>query len=59
MKHFDVVSIFPEMFKAITKFGITRRALEMGLYDLSTWNPRDFSILDKVRELQTTKIKHF
>tara|TARA_B100000945_G_C20269192_1_gene543070 strand:- start:5 stop:778 length:774 start_codon:yes stop_codon:yes gene_type:complete len=43
MKHFDVVSIFPEMFKAITKFGITRRALEMGLYDLSTWNPRDFS----------------
>ena len=31
------------MFKAITQFGITRRALEMGLYDLSTWNPRDFS----------------
>mgnify|MGYP002876266365 CR=1 FL=1 len=43
MKYFDVVSIFPEMFKAITQFGITRRALEMKLYDLSTWNPRDFS----------------
>jgi tRNA (guanine37-N1)-methyltransferase len=40
---FDVVTLFPEMFAAITGSGITSRALEAGLYSLTTWNPRDFT----------------
>jgi tRNA (guanine37-N1)-methyltransferase len=40
---FDVVTLFPEMFRAITGSGITSRALEAGLYSLTTWNPRDFT----------------
>lgn len=38
---FDVITLFPEMFSAITASGITRRALEQGLWQLETWNPRD------------------
>jgi tRNA (guanine37-N1)-methyltransferase len=41
MLHFDVVTIFPEMFEAVTRHGITRRALEEGLFDFRAWNPRD------------------
>lgn len=40
---FDVVTLFPEMFVALTGSGISRRALDMGLWDLRTWNPRDFT----------------
>ena len=40
---FDVVTLFPEMFKAVTASGITRRALDEGHWSLSTWNPRDFT----------------
>src|SRR5262245_66448946 len=40
---FDVVTLFPEMFSAITGSGITSRALEAGLYSLTTWNPRHFT----------------
>jgi len=40
---FDVVTLFPEMFKALTGSGITSRALEAGLWKLATWNPRDFT----------------
>jgi len=40
---FDVVTLFPEMFAAITGSGITSRALDAGLWGLTTWNPRDFT----------------
>jgi tRNA (guanine37-N1)-methyltransferase len=40
---FDVVSLFPEMFAAITRSGITRRAFEQGRCTLGLWNPRDFT----------------
>jgi len=40
---FDVVSIFPEMFSALTQWGITGRACEQRLTTVSLWNPRDFS----------------
>jgi tRNA (guanine37-N1)-methyltransferase len=40
---FDVVTLFPEMFVALTASGITRRALEEGRWTLQTWNPRDFT----------------
>jgi tRNA (guanine37-N1)-methyltransferase len=41
---FDVVTLFPEMFAAVTDHGITRRALELRLWQLATWNPRDFTV---------------
>src|SRR5207253_3171052 len=41
---FDVITLFPPMFEAVTKYGITRRALENGLWSLRMWNPRDFTI---------------
>lgn len=40
---FDVITLFPEMFAALTRWGITGRALERGLYSLQCWNPRDFT----------------
>ncbi len=43
MIRFGVVTLFPEMFAAVTKSGITARALETGLWSLQTWNPRDFT----------------
>jgi len=43
MIHLDVVTLFPEMFEAITGSGITQRARDKGFYELVLWNPRDFS----------------
>jgi len=40
---FDVITLFPPMFDAITKHGITSRALEQKRYELQLWNPRDFT----------------
>ncbi len=40
---FDVVTLFPEMFAALTQSGITRRAFEQQKCGLSLWNPRDFT----------------
>ncbi len=40
---FDVVSLFPQMFEAISRHGVTARALERGIYELALWNPRDFT----------------
>lgn len=40
---FDVISLFPEMFDAITQSGISRRAYEQKRWSLSVWNPRDFT----------------
>jgi len=40
---FDVVTLFPDMFTAITQSGITRRAFEQKKCALSLWNPRDFT----------------
>ena len=38
---FDAITLFPEMFAALTQSGITRRAQERGLWRLECWNPRD------------------
>jgi len=40
---FDVVTLFPEMFRALTESGIPSRALQKALWQLQTWNPRDFT----------------
>lgn len=39
--HVDAVTIFPEMFEALTRCGVTRRALEDGIWSLGFQNPRD------------------
>lgn len=41
---FDVVTLLPEMFDAVTQYGITGRARENNLYYLRTWNPRDYAV---------------
>jgi len=43
MLRIDAVTLFPQMFTALTESGITSRALEAGLWQLKTWNPRDFT----------------
>ncbi|GAA4031220.1 tRNA (guanosine(37)-N1)-methyltransferase TrmD [Actimicrobium antarcticum] len=40
---FDVITLFPEMFTALTQSGITRRAFDQKKWGLSLWNPRDFT----------------
>lgn len=41
--HFDVITIFPGMFSALTDFGVTRRAVESGKLKIRYWNPRDYA----------------
>lgn len=43
-----LVTLFPEMFTAITEYGISGRAVRSGLVSLRFWNPRD-SAKDKHR----------
>ncbi len=43
MYQFDVVTLFPEMFDAVTESGVTGRARERRLFELVLWNPRDFA----------------
>ena len=40
---FDCVTLFPEMFAAVTGHGITGRARESGRWQIELWNPRDFT----------------
>jgi tRNA (guanine37-N1)-methyltransferase len=40
---FDVVTLFPDMFCALTDWGITSRAAKQQRYGLRLWNPRDFT----------------
>ncbi len=38
-----VVSLFPQMFDAITQYGVTSRAVKQKKLILDYWNPRDFT----------------
>ncbi len=38
-----IITLFPDMFKAITEQGVTGRAVKQGLIQLQCWNPRDFT----------------
>ncbi|MEH6383255.1 MAG: tRNA (guanosine(37)-N1)-methyltransferase TrmD [Colwellia sp.] len=40
---YGVISLFPEMFDAITEYGVTGRAIRNGLIEFHKWNPRDFT----------------
>ena len=41
--HVGVVTLFPEMFGAITDYGVTRRAAASGIVKLQFFNPRDYA----------------
>jgi len=38
-----VISLFPEMFRAVVDYGVTGRAVKNGLLNVTCWNPRDFA----------------
>jgi tRNA (guanine37-N1)-methyltransferase len=40
---FDVVTLFPDMFRAMIGEGVTGRAMERGEAELALWNPRDYT----------------
>lgn len=40
---FDVITLFSDMFNAITQQGISRRAFQKELVELHFWNPRDYT----------------
>ncbi|MBM7059933.1 tRNA (guanosine(37)-N1)-methyltransferase TrmD [Pseudomonas sp. UL073] len=39
----EVITLFPEMFAAISDYGITSRAVKQGLLQLTCWNPRSYT----------------
>ncbi|MCK5386458.1 MAG: tRNA (guanosine(37)-N1)-methyltransferase TrmD [Gammaproteobacteria bacterium] len=41
--HIEVVTLFPEMFSALSDHGVTGRAIQNGLVQLGTINPRDYT----------------
>lgn len=40
---FDVVTLFPDMVLSAASYGVTGRAMERGIVNLSAWNPRDYT----------------
>lgn len=46
--YFGIITLFPEMFKAVTCYGVTGRACENGLIKVQCFNPRDYAT-DKFR----------
>lgn len=43
MKKIAIVTLFPEMFAALTDYGVTGRAVKQGLVSIDLINPRDFT----------------
>lgn len=41
---YDVVTLFPGMFAALTDHGVSGKARRSGLYRFRTWDPRDFTL---------------
>jgi tRNA (guanine37-N1)-methyltransferase len=39
-----LVTLFPEMFIAISEYGVSGRAVKQGLVELQCWNPRDYAV---------------
>lgn len=40
---FDVVTLFPDLVRAVGGYGLAARAQNRGLLRLATWNPRDYA----------------
>ena len=43
MLRIGVVTLFPEMFAAVTGYGVTGRAVTRGLLEVKTYNPREYT----------------
>ncbi len=43
IKRIDVVTLLPQMFAALTDYGVIGRALQSECLEFATWNPRDFT----------------
>lgn len=43
MLRIGVVTLFPQMFDAVTNYGVTGRAVAAGLLELTCWNPREYT----------------
>ena len=39
----DVITLFPDMFRAVTDYGISGRAVSNGILDIALCNPREFT----------------
>lgn len=39
----EAITLFPDFIAAVRQYGIAGRAVERGLLQLSTWNPRDYA----------------
>ncbi len=50
---FDVLTLFPELIKSHMDFSIMKRALEEGIIEIVTHNPRDYT-LDKHKKVDDT-----
>ncbi len=50
---FDVLTLFPEMIESHLQYSILKRAVETGIIDVNTVNPRDFT-LDKHKKVDDT-----
>ncbi|QIK37663.1 tRNA (guanosine(37)-N1)-methyltransferase TrmD [Caldichromatium japonicum] len=40
---FDVITLFPEVFRILSAYGVSGRAVARGLVEIHLWNPRDFT----------------
>lgn len=40
---FDVITLFPDMVTSAASYGVTGRAIERNIVNLSVWNPRDYT----------------
>lgn len=40
---FDVITLFPEVFRIVSEYGVSGRAVARGLVEIHLWNPRDFT----------------
>ncbi|MFS1537830.1 MAG: tRNA (guanosine(37)-N1)-methyltransferase TrmD [Candidatus Phlomobacter fragariae] len=38
-----IISLFPEMFRVITEYGVIGRAVKNGLLNIQCWDPRDYT----------------
>ena len=43
MYQLDVITLFPEMFTAVTEHGVISRAVNDDLIGFRSWNPRDYT----------------
>jgi len=39
----DIVTLFPQMFEALTDYGVVGKAVQRGILSLHYWNPRDYA----------------